>query len=150
MGHAFDRSGRQEMDIRACRGSLVEPSPWQVLTVKEIRPHTITYYLNRRDPVFGAKSAPAPYVHNEIELIRKKGQDVSSNPGRSLVRRKPANLSHRQSGVGLDTRAGINTDDYAGSQIYPTRNGKSHGGRQFFVRPGDRLGTVSSLEPRIY
>jgi transposase len=50
----------------------------KILSQSEIRPHKISYYLERRDPEFKTKMAQVLYVYKEVELLREAGQDVSS------------------------------------------------------------------------
>jgi transposase len=50
----------------------------KVLKAQKVRPHKIAYYLERRDPEFEVKMAQVLYVYKEVELIRVKGQDVST------------------------------------------------------------------------
>lgn len=50
----------------------------KILKDNKVRPHKIAYYQERRDPEFEAKMAQVLYVYKEVELIREKGQDVSS------------------------------------------------------------------------
>jgi transposase len=50
----------------------------KILTKSEVRPHKIEYYLERRDPDFEAKMAQVLCVYQEVELLRERGDDVSS------------------------------------------------------------------------
>ena len=44
----------------------------------KIRPHKITYYLERRDPDFEAKMAQVLYVYKEVEMLRQSGENTSN------------------------------------------------------------------------
>ena len=50
----------------------------KILSQNEIRPHKISYYLERRDQEFEEKMAQILYVYKEVALLREAGQDVSS------------------------------------------------------------------------
>jgi len=44
----------------------------KILAKNNIRPHKITYYLERRDPEFEAKMAQVLYVYKEVQIWREK------------------------------------------------------------------------------
>jgi transposase len=50
----------------------------KILTKAEVRPHRITYYLERRDPEFEDKMAQVLYVYKEVALLREANKDTSS------------------------------------------------------------------------
>ena len=50
----------------------------KILAKNKIRPHKITYYLERRDPEFDTKMAQVLCVYKEVALLREKGKDASS------------------------------------------------------------------------
>lgn len=50
---------------RLARGTVSK-----ILTKSGVRPHKITYYLERRDPEFDAKMAQVLYVYKQVELAR--------------------------------------------------------------------------------
>lgn len=50
----------------------------KILTKSEVRPHKITYYLERRDPEFASKMAQVLCVYEEVALLRAAKSDVSS------------------------------------------------------------------------
>jgi len=50
----------------------------KILSKSEIKPHKISYYLERRDPDFKAKMAQVLYVYKEVEMLREADADVSS------------------------------------------------------------------------
>ena len=45
----------------------------KLLTKSGIRPHKISYYLERRDPAFDSIMTQVLYVYKEVELLREKG-----------------------------------------------------------------------------
>jgi transposase len=46
----------------------------KLLARQQVRPHKISYYLERRDSEFEAKMAQVLYVYKEVELMRETGQ----------------------------------------------------------------------------
>ena len=46
----------------------------KILTHRQVRPHKISYYLERRDAEFEAKMAQVLYVYKEVELMRESGK----------------------------------------------------------------------------
>jgi transposase len=50
----------------------------KILRQSQVRPHKISYYLERRDPDFEAKMAQVLYVYREVEVLREAGQGASS------------------------------------------------------------------------
>lgn len=58
---------------RLARGTVSK-----ILRQSQVRPHKITYYLERRDPDFEAKMAQVLYVYREVQILRQAGEEVSS------------------------------------------------------------------------
>jgi transposase len=54
---------------RLCRGTVSK-----LLARRQVRPHKISYYLERRDSEFEAKMAQVLYVYKEVELMRESGK----------------------------------------------------------------------------
>jgi transposase len=53
---------------RLARGTVSK-----ILTKSQVRPHKISYYLERRDPEFEAKMAQVLLVYRHVELLREAG-----------------------------------------------------------------------------
>lgn len=58
---------------RLARGTVSK-----ILRHSQVRPHKISYYLERRDPDFEAKMAQVLYVYREVHILREAGEAVSS------------------------------------------------------------------------
>jgi transposase len=58
---------------RLARGTVSK-----ILRHSQVRPHKISYYLERRDPDFEAKMAQVLYVYREVHILREAGNAVSS------------------------------------------------------------------------
>jgi transposase len=48
----------------------------KILSKSDVRPHKITYYLERRDPDFDRKMAQVLHVYKQVELIKQMGKDT--------------------------------------------------------------------------
>lgn len=51
----------------------------KILRKNVIRPHKITYYLERKDPEFDNKMTQVLHVYKEVQLLHKNGEAGSSN-----------------------------------------------------------------------
>jgi len=58
---------------RLSRGTISK-----ILTKSKVRPHKISYYLERRDPEFDAKMAQVLCVYKEVAMLRETGSNASS------------------------------------------------------------------------
>jgi|SRR5882724_1146806 len=74
----------------------------KILSRSEVRPHKISYYLEKRDPEFETKMAQVLCVYREVELLRRVGQETSSmiavlsfdeKPGIQAISNKGQDLS---------------------------------------------------------
>jgi transposase len=50
----------------------------KILNKSDVRPHKITYYLERRDPDFDRKMTQVLHVYKQVELIKQMGEDAPS------------------------------------------------------------------------
>lgn len=96
-----------------------------VLSKSNIKPHKISYYLERRDPDFGSKMASVLHVYKEVALINDSHL-----------------CAHRQTTVSYDEKPGIQAIKNMAPQLLPVPNGHSTIGRDYEYK---RLGTVSLL-----
>lgn len=48
----------------------------KILNKSDVRPHKITYYLERRDPDFDRKMTQVLHVYKQVELIKQMGKDT--------------------------------------------------------------------------
>lgn len=55
--------------LRLARGTVSK-----ILRQNQVRPHKISYYLERRDPDFEAKMAQVLYVYREVQALRESGK----------------------------------------------------------------------------
>jgi len=58
--------------LRLARGTVSK-----ILRQSQVRPHKISYYLERRDPDFDTKMAQVLYVYREVQILRESKKDAS-------------------------------------------------------------------------
>lgn len=97
-----------------CLSRLSRGTVSKILTKEDIRPHKITYYLERRDPDFEKKMAQVLCVYRDVQLLRETTTDDSSmvavlsydeKPGMQAIANKAPDLPPvpaEQSCVGRD------------------------------------------------
>ena len=61
-----------------CLQKLARGTVSKILSQSSIRPHKITYYLERRDPEFETKMNQVLYVYKEVQLWHQVGEDPSA------------------------------------------------------------------------
>ena len=64
-----DQAGHPSL-ARLARGTVSK-----ILRQSKIRPHKITYYVERRDPEFESKMAQVLFVYKDVELLSQKGDN---------------------------------------------------------------------------
>jgi transposase/uncharacterized protein YoaH (UPF0181 family) len=60
-----------------CLLNMARGTVSKILRASNVRPHKMTYYLERRDPDFEAKMAQVLCVYKEVQLLREKGENPS-------------------------------------------------------------------------
>jgi transposase len=98
---------------------------YQILTYNRIKPHKVTYYLEKRDPQFEEKMANVLCVYKEVEIINNSPDVVQTSVT-----------------VSYDEKPGIQAIANVGAQLAPVPGKYSHIGRDHEYK---RLGTVSLL-----
>jgi transposase len=94
----------------------------KILAQGQIRPHKISYYLQRRDPAFEAKMAQVLYVYKEVEMLRQ-----AADQGRSAL---VAVLSY-------DEKPGIQAIQNTAPDLPPVPGQQHHWGRDpEYIRHG--------------
>ena len=54
-----------------CLATLAQGTLCKILAAREVKPHKVRYYLERRDPEFDAKMAEVLCVYREVELLKR-------------------------------------------------------------------------------
>jgi transposase len=108
---------------RACKATV-----WRILNQREIKPHKIKYYLERRDPEFESKQAKVLLVYQEVAEENAKGIDPEETGGIATV--------------SVDAKPGIQAIGTVGAELPPVPGRHSTYGRDYEYQ---RFGTVSLL-----
>jgi transposase len=61
----------------ACLADLAQGTVCKILDAREVKPHKIRYYLERRDPEFDAKMAQILCVYKDVEILKAAGATES-------------------------------------------------------------------------
>lgn len=99
----------------------------KILSKNEIKPHKISYYLERRDPNFDQKMTQVLHVYKEVELLEKR---YANGETQQIV-----TLSY-------DEKPGIQAIANIAPDLSPVPGRHAHVGRDYEYK---RLGTVSLL-----
>jgi transposase len=101
---------------------------WRILSVNEIRPHKIKYYLERRDPDFEQKMQEVLMVYQEVNLQNDK--KTTNNMSPSMIT------------VSVDEKPGVQAIATVAPDLPPKAGRHKSVGRDYEYK---RLGTVSIL-----
>lgn len=96
-----------------------------VLSKSNIKPHKISYYLERKDPEFDIKMASVLHVYKEVALINDNTM-----------------CANKHTTVSYDEKPGIQAIKNIAAQLQPVPNTHSSIGRDYEYK---RLGTISLL-----
>lgn len=58
-----------------CLGKINRGTVSKILQKSNVRPHKVTYYVERRDPDFDRKMAQVLHVYKQVELIKEQGDE---------------------------------------------------------------------------
>src|ERR1700741_780453 len=68
----------------ACLADLVQGTVRKILDAREVKPHKMRYYLERRDPEFAEKMAQILCVYKEVEIL-KEAAAASEKPSDTVA-----------------------------------------------------------------
>ena len=68
-----------------CLARLAQGTLCKILNEKEIKPHKVRYYLERRDPEFKRKMAEVLCVYREVKLIKETAAAAKQKPGDAVA-----------------------------------------------------------------
>lgn len=114
----------QEQD-HPCLAKIGKGRLHVILSKNNIKPHKISYYLERKDPEFDEKMANVLCVYKEVEMLNASGSENRS-----------------QVTVSYDEKPGIQAIKNIAAELMPVPNKFSSRGRDYEYK---RLGTVSLL-----
>lgn len=114
----------QEQDY-SCLAKIGKGRLYAILSKSGIKPHKISYYLERKDPDFDEKMANILCVYKDVEML-----NATATENRSCVT------------VSYDEKPGIQAIKNIAAELMPVPNQYSTRGRDYEYK---RLGTVSLL-----
>ncbi len=68
-----------------CLARLAQGTLCKILNEREIKPHKVRYYLERRDPEFKRKMAEVLCVYREVELIKETAATAKRKPSKAVA-----------------------------------------------------------------
>jgi transposase len=111
-----------------CLSSAAKATVWRILNERDIKPHKIQYYLERRDPDFERKQAEVLLVYQEVNELNAQNFDPFKTPGVVTV--------------SADEKPGVQAIKATGAELPPVPNRHAGVGRDYEY---ERLGTLSIL-----
>jgi transposase len=69
----------------ACLAKLAQGSVCKILNAGEVKPHKMSYYLERRDPDFKEKMAQVLCVYRDVKLIKEAAAETTSAPSDAVA-----------------------------------------------------------------
>jgi transposase len=111
-----------------CLSNAAKATIWRILNEREIKPHKIQYYLERRDPDFERKQAEVLMVYQEVNELNAQQFDPFKTPGVVTV--------------SVDEKPGVQAIKATGAELPPVPNRHAGIGRDYEYK---RLGTLSIL-----
>ena len=69
----------------ACLAKLAQGTLCNILNAREIKPHKVRYYLERRDPEFKQKMAEVLCVYREVKLIKETAAAAKEEPSDAVA-----------------------------------------------------------------
>ena len=72
-------------DGHACLAKLAQGTLCNILNTREIKPHNVRYYLERRDPEFKQKMAEVLCVYREVKLIKETAAAAKEEPSDAVA-----------------------------------------------------------------
>jgi hypothetical protein len=68
-----------------CLAKLAQGTLCKILNKQEIKPHKVSYYLERRDPEFRQKMAEVLCVYREVKLIKETAAAAKREPSDAVA-----------------------------------------------------------------
>ena len=141
-----------------CRGEghpslaqLARGTVSKILNRRELRPHKVRYYLERRDPEFDRKMVDVLHVYREVEVIREHGGDPATSTTAYISYDEEAgHPGHRHHLSRSASRAGRLRSDLPGLRVQAPRHIEPAGGHRLAQRPRPWSGRRPAPEPRIH
>ena len=111
-----------------CLGKAAKATVWRILNQREVKPHKVQYYLERKDPEFERKQAEVLMAYEEVAIANARGFDPFLEPGVVTV--------------SVDEKPGVQAIKSIAPELPPVPDKHSAVGRDYEY---ERLGTLSIL-----
>jgi transposase len=69
----------------ACLGKLVQGTVCKILNEREVKPHKVRYYLERRDPEFKDKMAEVLCIYSEVKILKETAAASKKKPSDAVA-----------------------------------------------------------------
>jgi len=111
-----------------CLDKAAKATVWRILNQREVKPHKVQYYLERKDPEFQSKQAQVLLAYEEVAIANARGFDPFVEPGVVTV--------------SVDEKPGVQAIRAIAPELPPVPGKHSGIGRDYEY---ERLGTLSIL-----
>jgi len=111
-----------------CLGRAAKATVWRILNQREIKPHKIRYYLERKDPEFQRKQEEVLMVYREVSILNANKFDPFKEAGVVTV--------------SVDEKPGVQAIKAIAAELPPVPGRHQGVGRDYEY---ERLGTLSIL-----
>lgn len=111
-----------------CLGQAAKATVWRILNQREIKPHKVQYYLERKDPEFQSKQEQVLIAYQEVAFANARGFDPFIEPGVVTV--------------SVDEKPGVQAIRPVAAELPPVPGKHPGVGRDYEY---GRLGTLSIL-----
>lgn len=111
-----------------CLDKAAKATVWRILNQREVKPHKVQYYLERKDPEFQSKQAQVLLVYKEVAIANARGFDPFVEPGVVTV--------------SVDEKPGVQAIKAIAPELPPVPDKHPGIGRDYEY---ERLGTLSIL-----
>ncbi len=111
-----------------CLDKAAKATVWRILNHREVKPHKVQYYLERKDPEFERKQAEVLMVYQEVAIANARGFDPFVEPGVVTV--------------SVDEKPGVQAIKAVAAELPPVPDKHPGIGRDYEY---ERLGTLSIL-----
>ena len=111
-----------------CLGKAAKATVWRILNQREVKPHKVQYYLERKDPEFERKQAEVLMAYEEVAIANARGFDPFVEPGVVTV--------------SVDEKPGVQAIGSIAPELPPVPGKHSGIGRDYEY---ERFGTLSIL-----
>ncbi len=138
----------------ACLAKVAQGTVCNILNEREIKPHKVRYYLERRDPEFKQKMAEVLCVYGQVKLIRESAAAAKQKPSDAVAivsyDEKPGIQAIATTAPDLPPEPGRHATLARDLRVQAPRHGQLAGRHRSAHRPGPRSRQGPPPQPRIH